>query len=220
MYDIKKNHKKCNLTRTTITVLAAVMIFTVGCSTEEAANNTGEDTNGVIITIDETQNESIENSSGYTAAVSDNSGKEAVPDIEEDNETVTVSDEKSKDDDAEGKDSGTSSGGDNDSGKTEVDGGEDMKMMTVPVGSLSNIAKGRELIASASSDKEAEEIAKAYGIELVEYRYGVATFHTEEDPASVIKRGEDKGLPKLALNNMTVLDDPVKGNDFELKKAH
>lgn len=59
---------------------------------------------------------------------------------------------------------------------------------------------GRELIALAESEEEAEDIAAQYGIELISFSYGVAVFHTEEDPESVIARGEENGWPSLSLN--------------------
>lgn len=69
---------------------------------------------------------------------------------------------------------------------------------------LDNLAadynKGEELWAMVSSAEEAEEIAALYGIELVSFAQGVATYHTDEDPASVVKRGRENGLPAIAIN--------------------
>ncbi|MBR5420065.1 MAG: hypothetical protein IK115_02835 [Lachnospiraceae bacterium] len=64
----------------------------------------------------------------------------------------------------------------------------------------SGAVEGRELIALTDSEEEAQLIADQYGITLVVYAQGVATFHTEEDPQEVIKRGEENDLPKLYLN--------------------
>ena len=71
------------------------------------------------------------------------------------------------------------------------------------------IAQGAELLMLADSRGEAERVATLYGIELVEYSYGVATFHTEENPQTVINRGIENGWPRLDLNTITRLDDPV-----------
>ena len=56
------------------------------------------------------------------------------------------------------------------------------------------------LICSADSQEQAEQIAAQYGITLVEYSYGVASFYTEEDPAAVIRRGKEQGWVELSLN--------------------
>ncbi len=61
-------------------------------------------------------------------------------------------------------------------------------------------AEGKELTALVETEEEAKAIAEQYGIELVEFSYGVATFHTEEDPKDVIARGEENGWPSLSLN--------------------
>ncbi|MCR5651545.1 MAG: hypothetical protein K6F86_10225 [Lachnospiraceae bacterium] len=60
--------------------------------------------------------------------------------------------------------------------------------------------EGRELFASCKDEKEAQDIAEKYGIELVEFSLGVATFHTDEDPLSVINRGKKNGWPVLSIN--------------------
>ena len=62
------------------------------------------------------------------------------------------------------------------------------------------------LMCSAETQEEAEAIAGQYGIELVEFSYGVATFFTEEDPREVIQRGIDNGWPELSLNRVSQLD--------------
>ncbi len=67
-----------------------------------------------------------------------------------------------------------------------------------PVGNQTT--EGEELVALAETEEEAKAIAEQYGIELVSFSYGVATFHTEEDPQDVIARGEKNGWPTLSLN--------------------
>ena len=70
-------------------------------------------------------------------------------------------------------------------------------------------AEGAELFCLSDSETEAIEIARMYDIELVEFNYKVATFHTEEDPADVIQRGKDRDYPLLSINQVIELDDPV-----------
>ena len=76
-----------------------------------------------------------------------------------------------------------------------------------PVGEL---AEGEELMCLADSEAEAQKIAEQYGISLVLFNYGVATFHTEEDPSVVIQRGIDNGWPELSLNRANKLEEPQK----------
>ena len=97
-------------------------------------------------------------------------------------------------------------------------GGSEKKVVDVPnlgsvpihdgpveVTPLKDYVEGAELLCLADSKEQAEEIAKLYGIELVEYSYGVATFHTTEDPHEVIERGLDKGYPELSINGYSQL---------------
>ena len=62
------------------------------------------------------------------------------------------------------------------------------------------------LICSAESEEEAKQIAEQYGIRLVEFSYGVASFYTEEDPAEVIRRGLEQGWTELSLNQIHPID--------------
>ena len=62
------------------------------------------------------------------------------------------------------------------------------------------------LICSAESEEEAKQIADQYGIQLVEFSYGVASFYTEEDPAEVIRRGLEVGWTELSLNQIHPID--------------
>ena len=73
-------------------------------------------------------------------------------------------------------------------------------------GSLADYAKGQELLCLVASQEKAQEIADMYGIKLVSFTDGVATFHTEEDPMTVINMGKEKGYPDLELNHVTTLD--------------
>ncbi len=74
--------------------------------------------------------------------------------------------------------------------------------------------EGRELIASCKDEKEAQDIADIYGIELVEYSLGVGTFHTDEDPVSVMNRGKKNGWPVLSINGR---GEAFTVNESELK---
>lgn len=57
-----------------------------------------------------------------------------------------------------------------------------------------------------TSEEEAKELAKQYGIEFVSYGLGVATFSTTEDPQEVIDRGAKEGYTPLYLNNDVTID--------------
>ena len=65
---------------------------------------------------------------------------------------------------------------------------------------VATFAEGRELLCLAESEDQAREIAELYGIELVEYKNGLAVFHTEEDPMTVKERGIKNGWPELEGN--------------------
>lgn|GEM_PF-3800198 len=67
-------------------------------------------------------------------------------------------------------------------------------------------AKGRELLCSVESEEEAKDIAAQYGIEFVEFSYGLAVFHTDEDPYEVIERGRKSGLKELSINGIGHMD--------------
>lgn len=72
----------------------------------------------------------------------------------------------------------------------------------------SSYVEGEELLALVETEEEAKKIAEVYGIELVSYSYGVAGFHTEEDPQAVISRGKANGWPQLDMNTVSQLHDP------------
>ncbi len=59
-----------------------------------------------------------------------------------------------------------------------------------------------QLLAKAESEAQAQEIARLYGITLVEFRRGLAAFYTEENPKDVIARRE-QGWPELYHNNLS-----------------
>lgn len=64
-----------------------------------------------------------------------------------------------------------------------------------------------QLMALADTEEQAQEIAEQYGITLVSYEGGTAVYHTEEDPFSVIVRGQENGYPELSLNYVYTIDD-------------
>ena len=68
-----------------------------------------------------------------------------------------------------------------------------------------NISEEEPLMATVESREEAEAIARQYGITLVAWGYGIATFYTEENPQEVIQRGLAQGWPELSLNTITPL---------------
>jgi len=60
--------------------------------------------------------------------------------------------------------------------------------------------EGKELMSLAENREEALKIAELYGVELVSYSYGVAVYHTDENPQDVIRRGSDNGWPLIEIN--------------------
>ena len=65
---------------------------------------------------------------------------------------------------------------------------------------IPEVRDGRELFCLSNTREEAEETAGQYGIELVDYQDGVAVFHCEGDPASLIETGKKNGWKELSLN--------------------
>ena len=62
------------------------------------------------------------------------------------------------------------------------------------------------MIALADTKEEAQKIAELYGIELVNYSYGVAEYETTKDPQELIALGEKKNYPALSTNNTLTID--------------
>lgn len=61
-------------------------------------------------------------------------------------------------------------------------------------------AEGKELFSLAETEEEARAIAELYGIELVSFSDGVAVYHTEEAPDTVVARGKENGWPPIDVN--------------------
>lgn len=59
-----------------------------------------------------------------------------------------------------------------------------------------------QLLAKAENETQAREIARLYGITLVDFRKGLASFYTEENPKDVMARQEN-GWPELYHNNLS-----------------
>lgn len=72
--------------------------------------------------------------------------------------------------------------------------------LQIQQGMQGGVIAEEELMALVETEEEAQSIAEQYGIEFVSYSNGVAVYKTEEDPAVVIARGEEKGYPPLYLN--------------------
>lgn len=64
-----------------------------------------------------------------------------------------------------------------------------------------------QLIGLADTEEQAQEIAEQYGITLVSYDMGVATYHSEENPLEVINRGKENGYPELSLNHVQSVNE-------------
>ena len=62
------------------------------------------------------------------------------------------------------------------------------------------------MIALADTKEEAKKIAELYGIELVNYSYGVAEYETTKDPQELIALGEKNNYPTLSTNNTLTID--------------
>lgn len=58
-----------------------------------------------------------------------------------------------------------------------------------------------QLMAKAPTREEAQALAEQYGITLLRWHHGIAVFYTEEDPAAVIRRGQEKGWQALSVNH-------------------
>ena len=61
-------------------------------------------------------------------------------------------------------------------------------------------ADGKELLALVETEEEAMQIAEIYAIELVGFSNGVATYHTEEAPGTVVERGKENDWPEVFIN--------------------
>lgn len=86
--------------------------------------------------------------------------------------------------------------------KQTAPGKETPADQTETIPALDAVSDRGQLMAGAESREAAEELARLYGITLVDYRNQVALFSTEEDPREVIQRGKDNGWPELRLNRM------------------
>lgn len=62
------------------------------------------------------------------------------------------------------------------------------------------------MIALADTREEAKKIAELYGIELVNFSYGVAEYETTKDPQELIALGEKNNYPTLSTNNTLTID--------------
>lgn len=80
-------------------------------------------------------------------------------------------------------------------GMSEVSGNQVGGNMTVL-----EYDKDKPLFALVESQEVAEKIAEDYGIELVEYSLGVASFRTDKDLAELIEWGKEQGFAPLEIN--------------------
>lgn len=65
---------------------------------------------------------------------------------------------------------------------------------------ISIVDQTLEYTCVIDTQEEAEEVAQAYGIELVSFEYGIALFSTNIPYSDLIKLSEEKGLPMLSVN--------------------
>lgn len=73
-------------------------------------------------------------------------------------------------------------------------------------GPVREYSKDKPLFALAETEEEARKIADDYGIEFVEFSYGVASFNTDKDLGELIEWGKEQGLPLLEINYITHID--------------
>ena len=66
-------------------------------------------------------------------------------------------------------------------------------------------AADKPLFTLADTAEEAQKIAGDYGIELVEFSYGVASFYTDKDLKELIEWGRQQGLKPLDINYISEL---------------
>lgn len=62
------------------------------------------------------------------------------------------------------------------------------------------------MIVLADTKEEAKKIAELYGIELVNFSYGVAEYETTKDPQELIALGEKNNYPTLSTNNTLTIN--------------
>lgn len=67
-------------------------------------------------------------------------------------------------------------------------------------------SEDKPLFCLAESEEEARKTADEYGIELVEYNYGVASFYTDKDLRELIEWGKTQGLPLLEINYISTIN--------------
>lgn len=79
---------------------------------------------------------------------------------------------------------------------------QEIEMDGVEMGNLAE----NQLMALVETEDEAEAIAGQYGIELISFADGVASYRTEEDPAEVIAMGQENGYPQLYMNYVRTVD--------------
>lgn len=61
-------------------------------------------------------------------------------------------------------------------------------------------SKEEPLFALVETQDAAEKIASDYGIELVDFSSGVATYYTDKDPSELINWGKEQGFAPLEIN--------------------
>lgn len=65
-----------------------------------------------------------------------------------------------------------------------------------------------ELICLADSQEEAEQVAQAYGIELISYDLGVAVFKSDKPYNELLIYGKEHDLKQLSVNHIQEIFEP------------
>ncbi len=71
------------------------------------------------------------------------------------------------------------------------------------------LGRSNQVMSEASSKRDAQEIARAYGISLHDYSYGVAVYDVPKgkNVEELIQYGIDNGLPLIEQVGMSYLDN-------------
>lgn len=59
-----------------------------------------------------------------------------------------------------------------------------------------------ELVGLVENEEEAKQLAESYGIVLIRYAEGIATFQTNQSYEEIKKIEEEKDLPELSINTV------------------
>lgn len=73
-------------------------------------------------------------------------------------------------------------------------------MGSMDEGNMNKMYAENQVLALLDTEEEASEMAEKYGMELMLYNSGVATFHTDEDPEELVKQINADGYEDVYIN--------------------